>query len=63
MQKLLRPQELLVWPELRLHMPDSEGLRAWRERSAPSERSPETRGPSVLHPLPQAQPLPESDCG
>lgn len=27
-QKLLRPQELLSWPELCLHMPDCDGLSA-----------------------------------
>lgn len=49
------------------HARTPEGLRAWREgeRSALSERSPETRGPSLsCTPYRRLlQPLPESDCG
>lgn len=66
-QKLLRPQELLAWLELPghmlHHMPDSEDLRAWRERSpvrpetklAEAAFQPGSPGPGSA--------LPESDSG
>lgn len=56
-QKLLRPQKLLAWPELHIHMPDSEGLRTWREKNS-MMTEPSSGCLLVWHPHPRASPYP-----